>query len=63
MSSYIAFARDNLRTEAVILAVIMAGTYVIVRALKQREKRRRTAARQATRAEQDRIWNERTRQQ
>ena len=60
METFAAFARDNLLTGAVALAIIMTIAYAIFRAVRQREKNRRVAAWRATRAEQDRIWNERT---
>lgn len=59
MDSFAAFARDNLLTGAVVLAIIVIVTCAILRAIKQRERVRRAAAWRATRAEQDRIWNER----
>jgi hypothetical protein len=59
MNTFAAFARDNLLTGAVALAIIMTIAYAVFRAVKQREKSRRVAAWRATRAEQDRIWNER----
>lgn len=59
MNTFAAFARDNLLTGAVTLAIIMIIAYAVFRAIKQREKNRRVAAWRATRAEQDRIWNER----
>jgi hypothetical protein len=59
MNTFAAFARDNLLTGAVALAIIMTIAYAVFRAIKQREKNRRIAAWRATRAEEDRIWNER----
>lgn len=60
MDGLTAFARDNLLIGTVLLAVIMTIAYAIFRAVKQRKRARRAAAWRATRAEQDRIWNERT---
>jgi hypothetical protein len=59
METFAAFARDNLLTGAVALVIIMTIAYAVFRAIRQREKNRRVAAWRATRAEQDRIWNER----
>jgi hypothetical protein len=59
MSEIIAFSREYRLAGVAIALASLTIAYVVFRFVRFRQRQRKQLAWQATRAEQDRIWNER----